>query len=264
MAVTVRTVRPVDRMAQTQRTRLWLRVVGGLVVCIACGVGLWWLVARAPWMRVSEIQVQGGNEGLERQVRTITQEYIDSSWLGVRGLTPILDTEDLASAIASRSDVATVSVAKRYWHTVQIEITSRTPVGLWCVSGECQFVDEAGTRWGVAPLSRGPLLLLVEDERAERGREGEIWSGIRKAQSMLGELGLTVIRARVLAESAMHVELVIDKSYTLKLDMSQSVEDQVRTLESYLSSRPDLSMATYLDLRTSQRVYVGKTPKTEE
>lgn len=264
MAVTVRTVRPVDRMAQSQRTRLWLRVVTGLVACIACGVGLWWLVARAPWMRVSEIQVLGGNQGLERQVRTITQEYIDSSWLGVRGLMPVLDTEDLASVIASRSDVATVSVAKRYWHTVQIEITSRTAVGLWCVASECQFVDEAGTRWGVAPLSRGPLLLLVEDERTERGREVAIWAGIRKAQSMLGELGDTVMRARVLAESAMHVELVIDKPYTLKLDMSQSVEDQVRTLESYLASRPDLSAATYLDLRTPQRVYVGKAPKTEE
>lgn len=264
MAVTVRTVRPVDRMARSKRTWLWLRVVGGLVACVACAGGLWWLVARAPWIRVSEIQVLGGNEGLERQVRTITQEYMDDSWLGVRQLLPVLDIEDLASTIASRSDVATVSVAKRYRHTVQIDITSRTAVGLWCVSGECQFVDEVGTRWGVAPLSRGPLLLLVEDERTERAREGEIWSDIRTTQSMLGELEFTVMRARVLAESAMHVELVVDKPYTIKLDMSQSVEDQIRTLESYLASRPDLSTATYLDLRTPQRVYVGKTPKAQE
>jgi hypothetical protein len=74
---------------------------------------------------------------------------------------------------------------------------------------------------------------------------------------------MVVMRVRVIAESAMHVELVIDKPYALILDTSHSIEDQLAALESYLASRPSLAGVTYLDLRTPQRVYVGKSPTTE-
>lgn len=132
----------------------------------------------------------------------------------------------------------------------------RQPVGTWCRPSGCQFFDRSGVRWGTALQSSGPLLLLVQDQRASESAGVETALGILTAIHALPQLGLTA-KEVTLTDAEPGAAIVLAAGYSVYIDPLGDVADQMGTLALFLSDRAkDPAFApAYIDLRTPGRVY---------
>jgi hypothetical protein len=137
-------------------------------------------------------------------------------------------------------------------------IPSGTPIalGTWCHDNTCRFFDRTGAQWGEALQSSGPLLLLIDDQRASSSMQARITQGIVAAADALPQMGLTVKSAE-LSDDQPGATITISRQYVLYLDPLGDIDDQMATLQIFLSDRAkDTAFApAYIDLRTPGRVY---------
>jgi hypothetical protein len=133
----------------------------------------------------------------------------------------------------------------------------RTAAGIWCIKEDCKYFDRSGAQWGEAPRSRGPLLLLVEDERTDGPVSEQFVQGIVDIVGTLPTLGVHGRFVTLPDAAPGDVHIATDQSYELIVDGYGNPADQLATLGVFLSDKAkDGSFAPqYIDLRTPGRVY---------
>jgi hypothetical protein len=133
----------------------------------------------------------------------------------------------------------------------------RTPTGIWCKGKECTYFDRSGQRWGSAIFSRGPLLLLVEDERANDIGTDRLMAGLFAAVDVLPDAGLRALSVVFPNTAPGDMRIETERHFELMMDAFGDIPDQLLTLSVFLADRAkDPSWAPeYIDLRTPGRVY---------
>ena len=133
----------------------------------------------------------------------------------------------------------------------------RTPAGTWCRGDECRYFDRSGEVWGQALKSSGPLLLLVQDQRADDTTDPSLVSGIFAAVDGLTSLGIGARNITLPDAEPGGMTIVTTKNYDLYMDAQGDVPAQLAVLAVFLADRAkDPAFApTYVDLRTPGRVY---------
>lgn len=131
------------------------------------------------------------------------------------------------------------------------------PVGIWCHGDSCQYWDASGKRWGSALRSSGPLLFLVDDQRASVSDDTALAAGIIHATGGLKQLSLQPLSVMLPDNEPGGIRVALASGYELFMDALGDVADQLSTLAVFLGERArDPSFKPqYLDLRTPGRVY---------
>jgi hypothetical protein len=144
-----------------------------------------------------------------------------------------------------------------YRQSMTVSPDERTPVGIWCVQKECKYFDRSATVWGSAVFSRGPLLLLVEDERAAASASPALIASIFTVVDGLPDIGIHVQSVKLPDTAPGDLRLTIDRPYPLLFDAQGDIADQLATLAVLLADRAkDPAWAPqYIDVRTPGRVY---------
>lgn len=148
-----------------------------------------------------------------------------------------------------------------YWWNhrpiVTTRVPERTPAGVWCVMKKCQYFDASGAFWGPAIFSRGPLFLLVEDERVMASASSELAQRILVAVNGLPDLGMRAQFVTLPDSAPGDMRITVDKSYAILMDVQGDIADQLATLATLLAEKAkDTAWApTSIDLRTPGRVY---------
>lgn len=248
------------------RLGLW---AGGIVVSAGA---LTWLLFLSSIFAVTDIAVDGARAIGNEQVRTVVGDLLDQRTLHI--LQPgrnilFLNTAAVADAIREHYEsIDRVAVEKAYPHTLRVTVTEREPVGIWCrrVSSEqgaapdaraCRYYNRAGDRWGEAVPSRGPLLLLVNDERSADDQVPVFVQALLAVADGLASRSLRVQWATLPDAAPGDLRIATSRGAELYLDALGDVQDQLATLEILLAEKATDSawMPTYIDLRTPGRVY---------
>lgn len=146
------------------------------------------------------------------------------------------------------------------WHHrphAHIPVVQRTPIGIWCRQNACQYFDASATLWGSAIKSRGPLLLLVEDDQTYASASPELIENILTAVDGLPDLGMHAQSVELPDSAPGDMRITVDRPYTLLLDVQGDIADQLSTLGVLLADRAKdpTWLPQYIDLRTPGRVY---------
>lgn len=154
--------------------------------------------------------------------------------------------------------VSRLHVSIPWPHTGNTPMPAGTPVavGTWCYENECRFFDRSGAQWGKALQSSGPLLLLIDDQRASSSMQTRVIQGVMAVTDTLPEMGL-VVKSVVLSDSQPGATITTDHPYVLYIDPLGDIDDQLATLKIFLSDRAKDAVFSpaYIDLRTPGRVY---------
>lgn len=250
-----------DPIARAHRRAMALRATGIAIVLVVMLGALGWAFFFSSVFAVNDIRVSGAQSVGDERIRDAVQALLDRRTLFI--LQParniiLLDTEAVGSFVQLGYDnIKMVSVRKRYPHTLEIVVTGRIAFGLWCRDNACAYFDRDGARWGSAVPSRGPLLVRVEDERADTDIPQRLVQGMLIALDGLPELGLRGISVSLPDAAPGDMHIAVDKKYNLLFDAQGDVADQLATLGVLLSDKSkDAAWASqYIDLRTPGRAY---------
>lgn len=262
MSVPIRTrVSGSDPVARTHRRHHLARAGFIVIGALALAVGSVWLLFISPLFAISDVRVEGGSMYVREDVTRLVTGVVGKKSLGVLRIAGnILLFDEASTASIVRSTFGNVRVARvttEYPHAVRVTLEERAPIGTWCMKDVCQYFDEAGVRWGTAIPSRGPLLLLVQDERSDARWEQRLFAGMRAAVQGLPEIGLRPLTVQFTdtAPGDMHVR--VSAGYDVIFDAQGDIADQLSTLGVLIADRAKTPgfMPQYIDIRTPGRAY---------
>ena len=132
-----------------------LIVVAAMVSAILAGA--WWAY-HSPWLTVQHVAVEGTISLTPEQVRTAA---------GLDGQSTFaLDVDGARARVAALPNVRTVTVTKRGWSAVAIDIEERVVWGSWQINGVNVPVDIDGyVLEGSAAPDPSPLIVEIEPKR---------------------------------------------------------------------------------------------------
>lgn len=250
-----------DPIARAHHRAGVMRATGIAVVAFIVLGALGWVFFFSSVFAITDIRVSGAQSIGDERVHATVQELLNRRTLlmfqPARNII-LLDTGTVGDFVQSNYDnVRGVVVRKQYPHTLEVIVTERIAFGLWCRDVQCRYFDRDGARWGSAVPSRGPLLIHVEDERADPDVPRRLVEGMLIALDGLPELGLRGMSATLPDAAPGDMRVAVDKKYDILLDAYGDVADQLATLGVLLSDKAkDAAWAPkYIDLRTPGRAY---------
>lgn len=262
MSVTIRNRNagrdPVARSHRRASTYRAVLVVSGVIAVVGGGV---WLMFASSVFAVTDVRVEGAAPAVNEGLRQAVDDVLGQRHLGfLRPARNILLLDEDAVALSLRSafgNIEQLTVRKEFPHTVSITVVERSPLGAWCTGEHCQYFDSTGARWGSAVPSRGPLLLLVRDERSSPEWDMRLFSGMYSAVQGLPESGLRPITVTFPDAAPGDMRISVSAGYDVVMDALGDVADQLSTLGVLVADRaadPAFS-PQYIDIRTPGRAY---------
>ncbi|MCC6405096.1 MAG: FtsQ-type POTRA domain-containing protein [Candidatus Yanofskybacteria bacterium] len=262
MAVPIRTRTTTrDPIAQAHRRTVLLRIGVWSVALLIVGGAFVWVFFVSSLFAITNIAVDGaqaiGNEAVTATVGGLLDQRTLQIFQPARNIL-FLNTTAVGDALREHyGNIERVAVEKVYPHGLRVSVVEREPVGIWCRGDACRYYDRSGAQWGEAVPSRGPLLLLVNDERSSADDAQEVTQRLLAATDGLIALGIRPRWATLPDSAPGDMRIATDRSFELYMDASGDIADQLSTLGVLLSERAtDAAWAPrYIDLRTAGRVY---------
>jgi cell division protein FtsQ len=238
-------------------------VRGVLIAVLACllfGGGTWLMFASTVFA-ITDVSVDGATSTVAASLRSAVDDVLGQRRLGF--LQParnilLLDASAMAASLqGSFPGIESLEVVKEYPHAVRIVARERVPIGAWCVGESCQYFDRSGARWGTAVPSRGPLLLLVRDERSDAAWDPRLFAGLMAVADGLPDMGVRPITLTFPDTAPGDMRVSVAAGYDVVFDALGNIQDQLATLRVLITDRagdPGFRPA-YIDTRTPGRVY---------
>ena len=184
--VDVKKLKYKDKLASKRRQKFRLKsmLIGVVVVVILAGIG--YALFYAPWFKVNSVIFEGLTDGHQNDVQKVVDDALSRKILGIpigRDIFFLRSGSLVADLTSQFSFLESVSVQKKYFHTLKILATERQAEGVWCFgstpstssgqvtlttstsSPDCRYFDKNGVTFGQAIQSSGVLLLNINDLR---------------------------------------------------------------------------------------------------
>jgi cell division protein FtsQ len=124
--------------------RLRRVAVIGALGASAVTAGAVWLMYGSPFFEVRQVQVTGAPTSMVESVTAATG-------VATGGALASVDTSEVTDRVAALPEVESVTVRREYPHTVVVDVTPRTVVGVAPVVGGVELIGSDGTTMGTAP-----------------------------------------------------------------------------------------------------------------
>ncbi|OWK27064.1 MAG: hypothetical protein US76_00355 [Parcubacteria group bacterium GW2011_GWA2_38_13b] len=186
----------------TQLTRVSLKMKFFLALMIFAGGGFFYLFFISPVFQINQIAINGNKNISEKNIDQTVDEYLNRRFLFFwRPRNIILaKSKEISQKILDKYVlIGEVSVAKKYFHKIEIAIKEREIFAIWCkavirkqdkdineaiineVSGDlltikdieiaeefiptdrCYYIDDTGIIFSKAPQSFGSLILRIDE-----------------------------------------------------------------------------------------------------
>jgi cell division septal protein FtsQ len=128
--------------------------VGLVALLVVVLVGVLAYVAHRPSLRVSQVQLSGGVLVSHADVQAETLSFLSGSylWLFPKNNIFLYPHDAVERDLQEHfKRIDTVSVGRANFHTLNVTITERKPVALWCDMTQCYFMDDQSTIFAVSP-----------------------------------------------------------------------------------------------------------------
>ena len=73
------------------------------------------------------------------------------------------------SVLASSAEIASVTVSKSFFNTINVNIKKKIPAALWCLDESCANIDQDGLAFSRATSTQGSLVVFQDGEKPSVG-----------------------------------------------------------------------------------------------
>jgi cell division septal protein FtsQ len=269
----------------SRKPSLKRKIFGGLFFCLLAG--LIYFFVFSPVLRIERIKIEvvsgDSPSGTVLDSRTvpeglslIIQEILTEKIWGIipRQSIVLVPTDKIKTDILENfPKVKSIIVNKHLPNVLEIRIEEREPVGVYCQTGKCFYIDQEGIIFKEAPAMEGGLILNIEDLRNQAAVvkkqvvSPEIMEFILTIRKELPELlspageqissGANLKAVNFIISSIEDLRVLTSEGWQIYFNPQRSVEAQLEILKRVLEeeiqdSRPGLE---YMDLRIENRVY---------
>ena len=179
-----------------------------------------------------------------------------------------LDTNKIINLILdSFSRIDNISVSKKLFHSLNIEIFERDSLGIWCVKkiNDCFYFDNNGITFEEAPKSSGVLFLHVDDYKRgglslrERVIEEKWFYKILEAEEELESRMDFKTRLIEIPENSLdEFHVIISGGWKILFSKNLDIPFQIESLKIFIDQKltPEkLKSLQYIDARIEGRFY---------
>lgn len=251
---------------RVHKKRFWW-LIGGLIACVACIVGLLWVLYYAAFFKVSSITIEGADRVTQEAVSRALFSSVPRSWFqGSLGPDHVLFWSlsdkhlDVRPIMAELSSVSfETGIAAR---AVRIKVVERQPFGIWCPSEDaCVTFDREGIIFAPAPRTFGTLLLKIDGITGLMPVKGQplfrdpAWlSRINETLDALQQSGLPAKTVSVHALALREWEAVTPSGVRLLFSFD-FMPPQLSAVLSDFREKEKLDTLSYVDFRVPGRMY---------
>lgn len=253
----------------------------GLIIAIA-GFILY-LIFFSGLLEINQVNVSGLNKISGDEFNKGLNDRLDSKWLGFlkreRNLVFFRSDSFRAEMLDAFPEIKEISIKKEPLHTLNIDVTERMTVGIWCFASDstglttnCKYFDEEGKMWGEAAKSSGFLVLVVEDMRQDMKEivqqglsrvDSGILADIILISAQLKEMNIFINKFTIPDKFTGDFNASTSGGYELIFSTNSDIKEQLEVLEIFLTDKKSLSAQAgdpdfkpqYIDLRINGRIY---------
>lgn len=246
---------------------LKLLIALGVVFLILAGVIYFLFFAKI--FDVRTVEIEGAETVAGGEIEQVINNWLDGRRLGVkrRSNSFVFSVKKISPLLANQFlKIDSAEVSKKSAHEIEVSVTERKPMGLWCLSkpGVCYYFDKNGVAYAETGSSEGFILTLVRDDRERQIKLGELvappaWIGnIDTARELLKKGGLDISGFIIPADALDGFDAKTSFGWPILFSHSTDVGKQISALFDVLKSKipaDQLLKLEYIDLRIQDRVY---------
>ena len=235
-----------------------------LTALLAIAGGIFYFLFISDNFEIKEVNISGLKTISEENVQSTADAILREERFGFIKATNyfIFPKDKLRAAILiSHPKIEGIDIQSTR-EKVEISITERKTLGVWCKENDCFYFDKAGVIFENAPKSVGSLVISISDERDIDVNIGSIVldeQQVDLAETVHGLIGRNFsfgIRTIVIAPDG-EVEVLTSENWRLLLEKDDDIEYQLSNLKYVLDEeiKARRGELEYVDLRLGNKVY---------
>ena len=244
--------------------------VAGIVLLASVGIaGLIYLLFFAKLFDVRAVEVISPSAIPSEEVHRVAVNILERKWLTIarksNGIvfSPEKIRDELMRTIPRIKDVVIRRVSL---HRIEITITERQPVGLWCLVKKetCYYFDEGGTAFAkLLPVS-GYLFIAINDSRDRSVELGarvapETWiKHILEVKRHLQFGGISISEIQIPDGSYEEFHIVTREGWKIFMSNDTDIDRQITSMLQFIKQNfttDQRRQLQYIDLRVDDRIY---------
>lgn len=227
-----------------------------LLIVIGLILGL-----RSSYLRITNIDLQGVDSSRKDEINAAIASTLQGNRLLFLPRNEILfySTKKLTGELMNEySYIQNVTVRKRYPRGLEIKVTERTPVALYC-DPNCYFLDSTGLIYAPASsFSTGVYMTYSDETRSTSTSPLETaftdqatFSLIQNYLSEIGTLGLTPVRVTFIAPREVRID--ISQNGYILVDLDSPFNETVENIHTVLLQ--GITSFEYIDVRYGNKIF---------
>ncbi len=238
------------------------------VVTVGIIVGVLYLFFFSKLFNIREIAINNSSFVSNKEIREAVDSYLGERKLFIPRFSNIffVDRDKIQALIADKfTQAENVVVDKKYFHTLEINLSKREALGIWCFKNKnCFYFDRTGMAFDTAANSDGSLFLSVDDESknleklGEKVTEESLLNFILNVQKEMGKLKIGVVKIIIPNNELFRINIKTSENWELYLNTQDNLQIQINSLSTFLSqkvSSEKRNQLQYIDVRIPNRVY---------
>ena len=272
-----------DKLASKRRRSFHIKAVliGVAVVVVIVGIG--YVLFYASWLKVTNITFEGLTGGHQNDVQKVVDGALGRKILGIpigRDIFFVRSGPLETDLISQFSFIESVSVQKKYFHTLKISATERQAEGVWCFvprplgearsegvatqsSPDCRYFDHGGVTFGQAIQSSGVLLLNVNDLRVASAStslttvDPRFLEAIQTVVPVLTGQDVKIKNITIPVGTYTEFDILTGDAYLIKFSLDSDIKNQLDIFRIFRTQKMANGVfhPQYVDLRFDGRIY---------
>jgi len=255
-----------DNLTKKRQRRFLVSAVALAVGSVVLVVALGYVIFFSGWFTIRNVSAGGLSDSRKAQVLDVVHQQLTHRWLGLPTGDNILffpSSRIQASLRNSFSFIDTVSIKKKFFHSLILTAVERQPEGIWCfgsasLTTSCFYYDHKGILIADAPRSSGFLMLTVNDARENTSDiiDPKFLIAIQTILPALDAQGIKVKNINIPTGTFTELDVATGNGYPVKFSIDSDLAGQLHALDIFRKQHSDpIPPYQYLDLRFDGRVY---------
>ena len=250
--------------ARKIKRRFWISfAIFSVFVIIFCGASL---VSSLSFFQVKNIEVLGveGETAAAASEAAAANLSGETLWFFPHSDIFFVSAKSIASDVVSRSpEISSVTVSKKFFNTLVINIEMKNPVAVWCLDGACDVLDSSGMAFDATTTYATTTFVTFGN-----GKIPHIGASILPPSEFpslmafiynLPQRGLETSSASISDGGEVHINIAT--SSALIVDPSKNLSQSLANLDLLLTNKTSgmtvdqINSLQYLDLRFPDKIF---------
>lgn len=259
-------------------SRLVYRILLVLFIIVVC-----YTLFFSPFLQINQVYIAGNDEIASTQIGSIAESLMDETYGGYiskRNLI-LFPANILRTRILEKfKKVSDATVRKKFPDQVEVVITERKSLLLWCSAENCFIVDEHGYAYTQADFDSEEIkqnhLVRIDDMSARGVTVGKQVLSDEDLQFFLNVKDVIKNKAGIEVEDSYTIPSSISEEFSaktangviMKFSLQFSLEKALENMELFFTKKESpahsLSELEYVDLRYEDKIFYKALEKKEE